>query len=152
MYLYFNVSHWHLKFQHSVLFTYSLLFSLSLSLSVSDALPFLPKSLNQTPSSSLPLNSPPLLFSIQQLANFNGDPSSSFSKVRGGSGLRGGSSQTILDQVPQRIGARSLHAFRSLFGFWESQGRDFPPLHRSRCLLSPRFCSSVSPFSFFNFH
>ena len=79
------------------------IFSLS---SLSNELPLLPKNPNQTPS-SLPLNSPPLLFSIQQLANFNGDPSSSFRKVRGSSGLQGGFSQTILDQVPQRISARS---------------------------------------------
>ena len=79
------------------------IFSLS---SLSNQLPLLPKTPNQTPS-SLPLNSPPLLFSIQQLANFNGDPSSSFSKVCGSSGLRGGFGQMILDQVPQRIGTRS---------------------------------------------
>jgi hypothetical protein len=83
-----------------------------------------------------------------EIANLNGNPAAD-GDVCGSRGFRSGPRGTFLDQVPQGIGARSLLPLRPLFGFRESQDRNFPPLHCPRCPLSPRLLASVSFLLFF---
>ena len=130
-----------------------------------DALPLLPEKPDQT--CSLPLHAPllhprstttrpiqlaPIPLRLvrfrSEIAYLNGNPTAD-GDVCGRRGFRSGPRGTFLDQVSQGIGARSLRPLRPLFGFGESQDRNFPPLHCPGCPLSPRLRASVSFLTFF---